>query len=294
MNRYEYLAHHGRKGQHWGERLYQNPDGSLTPLGRIWYGVGPAREKVKATVGKVKKARAESKEASKVRKAQVKKERAENKAARQKAKEERIANRQNLKKQKQEELERKRLEYKERASAKLSEKQRKLADDLIKKQQQKSLLEIQNEIGELRVEAARKRVEAIRARHDRATQREYLRAEAKALKKRTAKDVREAKRNAKRDARNKYSKKDIRNLSDQELNDRIERLKKEISLRSLEAQRNNPKISAATKWVSDTVSPGIQAGVKQLVGAKGMAYAKKKLKVSDKELQQFLSATKKK
>lgn len=31
------LQHHGRKGMKWGHRLYQNPDGSLTPAGRLRY-----------------------------------------------------------------------------------------------------------------------------------------------------------------------------------------------------------------------------------------------------------------
>lgn len=31
------LYHYGRKGQKWGQRLYQNKDGSLTPLGRMRY-----------------------------------------------------------------------------------------------------------------------------------------------------------------------------------------------------------------------------------------------------------------
>ena len=31
------LYHYGIKGQHWGERRYQNPDGSLTPEGRARY-----------------------------------------------------------------------------------------------------------------------------------------------------------------------------------------------------------------------------------------------------------------
>ena len=35
-----YLAHHGIKGMRWGIRQWQNPDGSLTPAGRIRYGVG--------------------------------------------------------------------------------------------------------------------------------------------------------------------------------------------------------------------------------------------------------------
>lgn len=38
--RYTYIAHYGIRGMHWGDRLYQNYDGSLTPAGRIHYGVG--------------------------------------------------------------------------------------------------------------------------------------------------------------------------------------------------------------------------------------------------------------
>lgn len=37
-----YLAHHGIKGMRWGIRQWQNPDGSLTPAGRIRYGAGAA------------------------------------------------------------------------------------------------------------------------------------------------------------------------------------------------------------------------------------------------------------
>jgi hypothetical protein len=37
------LFHSGTKGMKWGKRLYQYEDGSLTPLGRSHYGVGPSR-----------------------------------------------------------------------------------------------------------------------------------------------------------------------------------------------------------------------------------------------------------
>ena len=35
---YNAMMHSGTKGMRWGRRRYQNPDGSLTPLGRIHYG----------------------------------------------------------------------------------------------------------------------------------------------------------------------------------------------------------------------------------------------------------------
>lgn len=40
------LRHHGTKGMKWGRRRYQNPDGSLTALGRIRYGAGKAGDAV--------------------------------------------------------------------------------------------------------------------------------------------------------------------------------------------------------------------------------------------------------
>lgn len=39
----DYLAHHGTKGQKWGQRRFQNYDGSLTAEGRRRYGVGDSR-----------------------------------------------------------------------------------------------------------------------------------------------------------------------------------------------------------------------------------------------------------
>lgn len=56
---YESLEHSGVKGQKWGVRNYQNPDGSLTEAGRIHYGKGPAKKSsaVASVKRKVKKAK---------------------------------------------------------------------------------------------------------------------------------------------------------------------------------------------------------------------------------------------
>lgn len=43
-----FLAHYGVEGQKWGERRYQNKDGSLTEEGRRHWGIGPARTKRKS------------------------------------------------------------------------------------------------------------------------------------------------------------------------------------------------------------------------------------------------------
>ena len=51
-----YIAHHGMKGMRWGERQWQNKDGSLTPAGRIHYGVGKAKEAAGQAINKVKTA----------------------------------------------------------------------------------------------------------------------------------------------------------------------------------------------------------------------------------------------
>lgn len=48
----ENIAHSGTKGMKWGRRLYQNKDGSLTPLGRIRYRKNAQSRKLEAQKAK--------------------------------------------------------------------------------------------------------------------------------------------------------------------------------------------------------------------------------------------------
>ena len=64
---YNYLAHYGKKGMHWRQRLYQNLDGTWTELGKMRRRVGGAAsaskdiaKKVAKKTGKVVKASAKS------------------------------------------------------------------------------------------------------------------------------------------------------------------------------------------------------------------------------------------
>ena len=62
------LYHHGVKGQKWGERRWQNEDGSLTSAGREHYGYGEARSRVASAKAAYKSANREySKSSERIR-----------------------------------------------------------------------------------------------------------------------------------------------------------------------------------------------------------------------------------
>lgn len=46
----DHLMHYGTKGMKWGQRRYQNPDGSLTAAGRVRYGVSNAYSRARSGV----------------------------------------------------------------------------------------------------------------------------------------------------------------------------------------------------------------------------------------------------
>lgn len=51
----EDISHHGIKGQKWGVRRFQNPDGTLTVAGKLKYYAGSAKQKISDTIYKTKK-----------------------------------------------------------------------------------------------------------------------------------------------------------------------------------------------------------------------------------------------
>lgn len=189
-----YLAHHGVKGQKHGVRQWQNKDGSLTPAGRLHYGVGAARAAVGSaakTVGRV---------GGKVGKATIKAGKAAKTAIRKKV-----------------------------APTNFE------LNAQIKKEQSKIL-------------------------------NKQKRAELKRLKK-TGK-------------LQNPDKKKIKDLSDSELNDRIDRLKKEATLRELEASRN---ISPGKKAVADALLSAGSSAVKEVSKDLLTSAGKKYLGLDDKD-----------
>lgn len=54
-----YLAHYGVVGQKHGKRRYQYEDGSLTPLGRIHYGIGQGKHRIKTNTSTKKETSSE-------------------------------------------------------------------------------------------------------------------------------------------------------------------------------------------------------------------------------------------
>lgn len=272
MSELTYLAHYGTKGMKWYHRIYQNPDGSLTPLGRVHYGVGEARKKASAaasTAGKVVKKTVRD----------LKNDR-----------------RDHVKIQRQRKAEKKALKD-EAAQQRRASEIEKLQKRLIKAQQKKTLAELEKEYGDARLEKARRKVEALAARQQRFRDMADLKAQEKYLKR----TMKEAEKRAKRDATHKYKRQDIKLMTDKEIDDRIDRLRKEATLRTLEAERATPTAVSAgaklvSKWTTDVANSavsGFAGSVRVAVGAKTVD-ALKKADISQADIDEFIRWTKKK
>lgn len=294
MSELNYLAHYGTKGQKHGFRQYQNLDGSLTPLGRIHYGVGEARKKATATAkkvsGAVKKApdtagkiiRNAPKNISKAAKSAVK---SAKKTARDLSKQRKAsveASKQRRQKAKVERTKRKEIRRKEEAE--------KLARKIAERESKKRLADLKDEFEQGKINDAKKRIDRLVNKQTRIQEKAYLKEQEKALKR----SMKKVKADAARDAKRQWSRKEIMDLSDEELAKRKARLKAEIELAQLEFERSSPTLSAGTKWVVDTVSKGASVGVQQLAGAAAVRLGKNALGLTDEEISEYIRLTKKK
>lgn len=254
MDNYEYLAHYGTRGQKWGFRRFQNEDGTLTPAGRERYGVGPARANKKVNAAELavyetgyqvkKAARSLQNDAKQIAKnvKDVARERytepsrtlrRESAArARERARQERMATK----------------------SQKLEEKKERLAQKLVDKQNRKTIADLKKAIDDASLNGARREVERLAAKRDKVKEKALLKEEQKMLKK----ELKNAKKDAEKEAKEKFSRKKIQSLTDEELNDRINRLRSEATLVKLEAERNLP---AGVKVVGDAMLNAGQTAV---------------------------------
>lgn len=216
-----YLAHYGIKGQKHGQRRYQNKDGSLTPEGRIHYGVGKARTKAtKAASDAISTAKSAGQTVSKVV-SSIPITRSQRRAAKAKRLEERRA----------------------------------------------------------RMEADNENLRKIK--------------EAKAGIKDAKKDRELAKQ-----GKLKRKKKKLSELSDEELQERMARVEKELKLKAAEAKNNHPTVSAGREFsgkfvnkIFDATAEAIGRGVATAVSVKASSFAKEQLGLSDEEIQYFLTLT---
>lgn len=228
MSELNYLAHYQVEGAEHGYRRYQNYDGSLTPLGRIHYGVGEARKKASATAkkasGAIKNAPKNIAKAAKKTASDLSKARAAYVKASQKRKTER-------QKRKQEAL------------------SRKVADKIAKTK----ISQLKDQLEEAKIERARQRVEALLAKQDRMQEAAFLKAQEKMLKK----ENKRLKKNVDKDAEKSLSKKQIAQLTDEEVDSRLARLKKEAELAKYEAERLTP--TAMNKLTDELIRQGSQA-----------------------------------
>lgn len=118
------LVHHGIKSQKWGNRRYQYEDGSLTPLGRIHYGVGEARDRAKIAM---KQEKAKAKNEARIVKARAKAEADKIKAE---------ANAYKIKKRADDEVEKEKIKAEREKEKDIAKENRKLAEEDARQEKQ--------------------------------------------------------------------------------------------------------------------------------------------------------------
>lgn len=287
-----YLAHHGIKGQEWGVRRFQNEDGSLTPAGRERYGVGdpnkkysrasvygmeakyqagvakkkatkyakeaPARvvSKAKQTANELRRDRQEAKAASDKRKAAANAVKEQKRAEKEAAKREKYFQ---DKAKREAAAEARREKQKEKAEIRKQKAQEEAKRLIEKWQNKKSLSEVKAAMTEAKLRSIEAKFKAIEDQKALA----YMKVRYAEEKKFAKRDAKEAERLAKKDTRDRFSNRDIRALSDEDLAKRHDRLKKEAEVRKLEMERAVP---GPAKQLWDAMLGGTTQAVKSVAG----------------------------
>lgn len=232
MSELNYLAHYQVKGAKHGVRRYQNYDGSLTPLGRVHYGVGEARKKVEKKVTSTReKAGNIIKSAPKNISKAVKKTARD--LSRQRVRSAKAAQKRKVAKQKQKE---------ERLA-------RKIADKAAKTR----IAKLKEEFDEAKMERARQKVTSLAEKNERIQEAAFLKAQERLLKR----ENKRLKKTIEKDTEKSLSKKQIAQLTDEEIDFRLSRLKKEAELAGYEAKRLTPTV--VDKLTDELIRSGSQA-----------------------------------
>lgn len=271
MSNNVYLAHYGTKGQQWGLRRFQNEDGSLTPAGRERYGVGPARANKKVNLAELAVYETGYR-VNKIRKSLGNDARAIVSNVKTAAKERYTNPSKTIRREAAAAArERQRQAKAAEKSNKLEEKKERLAQKLVDKQNRKTIADIKKALDDAELNGARREVERLTAKRDKAKERALLKEEQKMLKK----ELKNAKKDAEKEAKEKFSRKKIQSLTDEELNERINRLRNEATLVKLEAERNLP---AGVKVVGDAMLNAGQTAVTNIAREGFTALGNKLLK----------------
>ncbi len=152
----------------------------------------------------------------------------------------------------------------------------------------KSVKKTASELDEARINNARRRVSALVDKRDRIQEKAFLKEQEKALKK----DMKKVKKDAEKEAKGKFSIKKIKDLSDEEISARINRLKREGELLNLEASRNmSPGMKAFADAISGAATEATKGLAKDAVTALGSKFLKDiGLDLNDKSIKEASDA----
>lgn len=218
------IYHYGTKGMHWGERLYQNPDGSLTQLGRLRYGNKSNYNRVQAAKASIKKKKIQARTDAEV------------------------------------------VKY------------RKKAQEAYDKELEKATLgDVSNKITDLTMKGASNKEIAQEVNKSVSMINEQNSKKADSEKKHGSKKSDAKKEEAEREAARKA---EIANMSNKDLQDKINRMKLEQDYEKIYKEMNPKTVSRGKKFVDKLLDDSLNAvakGVGDAIGAQAKNYVNKTL-----------------